>query len=167
MTVYRLPDFETYRKKQAEIDARTPSAATPTKLIVGPSQEGAVGSAAAHIYLSVPWPPTANSLYRPGKKGKDQRYLTDEQKAFRQAVAGIVLERRCKALTGRLAVEISAFPPDARRRDLDNIIKPTLDALQHAGCFADDNQIDRIEIMRVKGSGVGILNIIVRKICHE
>jgi crossover junction endodeoxyribonuclease RusA len=37
---------------------------------------------------------------------------------------------------------MDAFPPDRRRRDLDNIQKALLDSLEHAGVYADDNQID-------------------------
>jgi crossover junction endodeoxyribonuclease RusA len=37
---------------------------------------------------------------------------------------------------------MDAFPPDRRRRDLDNIQKPVLDALEHVGVYEDDSQID-------------------------
>jgi len=48
----------------------------------------------------------------------------------------------------RLSVFIEAFPPDKRKRDLDNVLKSLLDALQHAGVYADDCQIDRLSIIR-------------------
>jgi crossover junction endodeoxyribonuclease RusA len=51
-------------------------------------------------------------------------------------------------LTERLSVTITANPPDLRKRDLDNLLKQTLDALQHAGIFKDDSQIDQILIRR-------------------
>lgn len=47
-------------------------------------------------------------------------------------------------MTGRLSVEIDAHPPDRRRRDLDNLQKPLLDALEYAGVYEDDSQIDRL-----------------------
>jgi crossover junction endodeoxyribonuclease RusA len=43
---------------------------------------------------------------------------------------------------------MDAFPPDRRRRDLDNIQKPVLDALQHAGVYEDDSQIDLLVTRR-------------------
>ena len=43
---------------------------------------------------------------------------------------------------------ISLFPPDRRKRDLDNVLKALLDALQHAGCYDDDSQLDDIRIVR-------------------
>lgn len=53
-----------------------------------------------------------------------------------------------KPLEGRLTVCLNAYPPDQRKRDLDNLLKQTLDALQHAGIFKDDAQIDEILIRR-------------------
>jgi crossover junction endodeoxyribonuclease RusA len=43
---------------------------------------------------------------------------------------------------GRIALCMDAFPPDRRRRDLDNIQKSVIDAMQHAGMYEDDSQID-------------------------
>lgn len=51
-------------------------------------------------------------------------------------------------LPGRLRVRIKVCPPDRRRRDLDNVQKALLDALEHGGVYADDGQIDRIEVER-------------------
>lgn len=39
-------------------------------------------------------------------------------------------------------------PPDKRKRDLDNVCKATLDALQHARLFDDDAQIDELHVER-------------------
>ncbi len=49
-----------------------------------------------------------------------------------------------RPLVGRLAVEVEVFPPDNRRRDVDNVIKALLDALQHGGAYLDDSQIVRL-----------------------
>lgn len=46
-----------------------------------------------------------------------------------------------KPLLGDLEVEILAYPPDKRKRDLDNIKKALFDALQNVGLFEDDCQI--------------------------
>ena len=51
-----------------------------------------------------------------------------------------------RPLVGDLAVEVEAFPPDRRRRDIDNIQKALLDALEHGGAYADDSQIVRLTI---------------------
>jgi len=43
---------------------------------------------------------------------------------------------------------MDAFPPDRRCRDLDNLQKPVLDALEHAGVYEDDSQIDLLVTRR-------------------
>jgi len=55
---------------------------------------------------------------------------------------------RGKPMTGRLAVTVDLYPPDKRRRDVDNSAKATLDALAHAGVYEDDSQIDDLHIRR-------------------
>jgi crossover junction endodeoxyribonuclease RusA len=43
---------------------------------------------------------------------------------------------------------MDAFPPDRRRRDLDNLQKAVLDSLAHAGIYADDSQVDLLVVRR-------------------
>jgi crossover junction endodeoxyribonuclease RusA len=49
-------------------------------------------------------------------------------------------------LLGHLVVTLTAFPPDKRRRDLDNLPKVVLDSLTKAGVWKDDSQIQRLTI---------------------
>ena len=42
-------------------------------------------------------------------------------------------------------MRLEFYPPDNRRRDLDNAQKALLDALQHGGAYRDDSQIVRLE----------------------
>ena len=56
---------------------------------------------------------------------------------------------------------VTLHPPDHRRRDLDNSMKGLLDALEHAGVYADDSQIDELKIVRgdVMPGGACVLEI--------
>jgi crossover junction endodeoxyribonuclease RusA len=45
-----------------------------------------------------------------------------------------------------MRVEIQAFRPDRRRRDLDNLLKAILDSLTHAGVMQDDALIEDLRI---------------------
>ena len=45
-----------------------------------------------------------------------------------------------------LAIDIRIHPPDRRRRDIDNMQKALLDAMQHGGAYLDDSQIVRLAI---------------------
>jgi len=63
------------------------------------------------------------------------------------------------AVGGPVGIEIVAHPPDARRRDLDNLLKATLDALTAARVWQDDNQVKRIELRwgdKIKGGQLEI-----------
>lgn len=61
-------------------------------------------------------------------------------------VCGILAAGAVRPLAGPLAIEITVYPPDRRRRDIDNVQKSLLDALQHGGAYHDDSQIVRLEI---------------------
>jgi crossover junction endodeoxyribonuclease RusA len=76
------------------------------------------------------------------------RFISERGKLFRAEVKVICFNARCKLFTGRLAIHIEARPPDRRARDLDNIGKAPLDALQHAGVYESDSQIDDLRIVR-------------------
>jgi crossover junction endodeoxyribonuclease RusA len=100
---------------------------------------------------TLPWPPTVNTYYRHKVIGKLATvYVTQEGKAYRKAVNLCLMEHGVKtyALEGNLRVEIEVFPPDKRKRDLDNLLKSLLDALTHAQVWKDDNQISDLRIYR-------------------
>lgn len=54
--------------------------------------------------------------------------------------------------------------PDKRKRDLDNVAKATLDALQHAGLYDDDSQIDELRIVRGNKVDGGLLFVNLEEI---
>lgn len=118
--------------------------------------------------LVLPWPPSDNELYRPGARGEvNQRYLTDKHKWYRQHVALLVLQKRVKPLHGRLSATVICYPPNDQV-DVQNITKALFDALQHAGCFANDRQIRHFEVADVShgkhGDGVGSISVTVREL---
>ena len=53
---------------------------------------------------------------------------------------------KTKHFEGKMCVVIEAWRPDYRRRDLDNLLKATLDGLAHAGVYDDDSQIVDLRI---------------------
>jgi len=58
----------------------------------------------------------------------------------------------------RLKVILYAYPPDKRHRDLDNIQKPALDALEGM-VFDNDSQIDDLRTIRMAPRQPGLIEI--------
>lgn len=124
-------------------------------LFAAPSRE--------RIKLSLPWPPSVNDYWgtRVPKGGSfAMKYLTERARTYREHVVKLVLERfegRVVPYEGEVLLDIVLYPPDARRRDLDNFNKGLWDALTAAGIFLDDSQVQSYRVTRgsvVRGGAV-------------
>ncbi len=93
------------------------------------------------LTVSLPYPPSANRIWR---KWRGRMVLSAEGRNYRAKVCAQVAGNgpRKPPSGGRIALSMDAFPPDRRRRDLDNLSKCVADALQDAAAFHDDSQID-------------------------
>jgi len=111
-----------------------------------------------HIQLILPWPPSVNHYW--GQFGK-RRFIGKRGLAFREAVVQACHEGSVQPLEGRLAVHVALFPPDLRKRDIDNVLKSLLDACEHAGCYESDSQIDELHIIRQEKRQGGACSILV------
>lgn len=105
------------------------------------------------VDLVLPMPPTVNNYYGI-VKGTSQRYLMRAAKLFRHEVALIVdkAERRGFFGDAKLAMRVDLH--FARDGDVDNRLKPLLDALEYADLFGNDRRIDDLRVVRghrVKG----------------
>ena len=90
--------------------------------------------------------------------------ISAEGRSYRKEVAEQVLIQECaKNYAGKIKVEIEAWRPDNRRRDLDNLLKATLDGCTHAGVWEDDSNIVDLRIYWSKNIG-GILKVKVREL---
>lgn len=95
--------------------------------------------------FTLPYPPSANHYLartRRGVRTTEQTQRFKQECAFR--LRGTPHDRFC----GPVRVEVLANPPDHARRDLDNMLKVTLDAMTAAGVWKDDSQIDMLTIQR-------------------
>ncbi len=94
-------------------------------------------------HLELPYPPSINHYWR---KWNNRMVISREGREYRTTVCGLLAQPagagRVPPRDGRLALCMDAFPPDRRRRDLDNLQKPLLDALEHAAVYENDSQID-------------------------
>jgi len=112
--------------------------------------------------IEIPWPPSVNSYWR---TWKGRVLVSKRGREYRRTVAKLSLYFGFKHYgTDRLRVTIHAYPPDRRRRDLDNLNKASLDALQAAGVYDDDSQIDDLRIVRCEIKKFGLLLVEIETI---
>ncbi|HOD84822.1 MAG TPA: RusA family crossover junction endodeoxyribonuclease [Phycisphaerae bacterium] len=99
------------------------------------------------LTLSLPYPPSINHYWR---HVGFRTLISREGRTFRKNVCALLGGGgpRKPPAGGRIALCMDAFPPDHRRRDLDNLTKAVLDALQHGGVYEDDSQIDLLTVGR-------------------
>jgi crossover junction endodeoxyribonuclease RusA len=107
------------------------------------------------IKLPLPYPPSVNHYWHLGRQGRV--FIGKKGRGYRATVVALLKLYNVIKLEGRLEINISLYPPDRRKRDLDNVLKALLDALCHAGVYNDDSQIDVLRISRkdpIKGGEI-------------
>lgn len=118
----------------------------------------------AEIILRLSWPPTVNHSWRVGSDGRPKLNAKAKQWRRNAVTEALVQGVRRVRLGGSIAIDILAIPPDGHVRDLDNLLKPTLDALTAAGIIADDRFVDELRIARGRPDpGEGRLVVRIRQ----
>lgn len=79
--------------------------------------------------LHLPWPPSNNTYYR---HVGHRTLLSRKAHAYRKTVLGMLKDRVLPEFTGEIELYAEFYPPDKRKRDLDNLLKGLQDTLQHA-----------------------------------
>lgn len=119
--------------------------------------------------LKLPWPPSINHYY--GRTRTGQQFIGSKGKQFRKDVIEylrfIPESDRSIHKDRRVQVWVEAFPPDRRRRDLDNLKKALLDSLTHAEVWQDDCQVDDLRVVRREPTKGGHVIVHVSVISHE
>jgi len=95
------------------------------------------------IEIELPYPPSINHYWR---RVGPRTLISREGRRFREHVMAILAALRVRPLKGDLVVHVEVFPPDRRRRDIDNVQKALFDALEYGGAYADDSQIVKLTI---------------------
>jgi len=98
------------------------------------------------MMLTLPYPPSVNHYWKRGRRG--QMFISPAGMRFRDAV---ILASRAEIggpLSGPVMLRLAIYPPDKRRRDIDNVLKAILDALQHAGVYKDDSQVVELHVVK-------------------
>lgn len=90
------------------------------------------------IEIELPFPPSVNHYYR---RVGPRTLISREGRRFRERVCSLLAASGIRPMSGPLRVEVEVYPPDRRKRDLDNSMKSLNDALEYGGAFHDDSQI--------------------------
>jgi crossover junction endodeoxyribonuclease RusA len=102
-----------------------------------------------NIVIYLPWPPSVNSYYMTVGRTRGLKRISKAGREFRMLAETAIYEQGIlEPLTDKLNVEVILYPPDNRRRDLDNYMKALLDACTVGGLWEDDSQIDQLAIYR-------------------
>ena len=92
------------------------------------------------LVLNLPLPPSVNHYW--GTHGH-RRYVSKAGVMFKEQVSDYVAEFQVPKLgAARLEMQVTLYPKDRRKQDIDNRIKALWDALADAGVFDNDEQID-------------------------
>lgn len=97
------------------------------------------------IELELPWPPSVNHYYR---HVGPRVLISREGRQYRELVVAQLAKLKFARFDCSVELHLEFYPPDNRRRDADNLLKCTLDTLQHAGLYRDDSQICKLIVIK-------------------
>lgn len=95
------------------------------------------------VRFELPWPPSLNHYYR----HVGPRVLISRQgRLYRERVTALIQSHNIKTFDCKVALDIQLYPPDSRRRDVDNVLKIILDVLTIGGLYPDDSYVKQLKI---------------------
>ena len=108
----------------------------------------------AQVEFDLPWPPSVNNYYRHvgprvliSRAGRKYRTMAVSR------LGGL------KKLSGAVSLSLECYPPDRRRRDLDNLLKCLQDSITAAGVLEDDSQIRRLQMEMLEPIEGGLVHV--------
>ena len=118
------------------------------------------------IFLELPFPPSANQYWR-YYQGRVLKSRVAKSYIKAVGLTWLTMKKEGFPKDCRLDMEIQVFPKDRRARDLDNLLKITLDSLEAAKVFQNDKQVDTIRIVRREQHPEGKMLILIKPIEKE
>lgn len=120
------------------------------------------------LVFDLPYPPSVNHYWR---TGQGRHYISAEGRSYRAAVQATVREAfpvsQPRPIDGPVSLRVEVFPPDRRRRDLDNVLKALLDALTFAGVWTDDSLVADLRIWRGGQAPGGKCRVTIAPLAEE
>lgn len=113
------------------------------------------------LQFELPYPPSINHYWRAVTTKHGIRfYITPKGNEFRKATKLLAPKLR-NPICDFVKIEMELTPPDKRVRDIDNVLKPVLDALLHARIIDDDYLVSDLNIKRIEPTKPGKIKIII------
>ncbi len=100
---------------------------------------------AAAQEFELPWPPSVNHYYR---HVGPRVLISRDGRRYRETVVAMFRNAGTSMYCCPVEIAIELYPPDSRRRDVDNSLKCLLDTLAHAGLYEDDSQIRKLTVTK-------------------
>ena len=100
------------------------------------------------MVVTLPWPPSVNTYWR---RNGGRYFVSKKGEDYRKEVTALCHQfKNTFKPHEKLSVLVEAYPPDKRKRDLDNILKSILDSLGKKGAnvYEDDSQINKLTVWR-------------------
>lgn len=108
--------------------------------------------------MTLPFPPSFNHYWR---RVGNKTLISVRGRKYRKEVVSL-LRLDARFLQGDVEFSAVYYPPDRRKRDLDNLLKALLDSLQHAGVYSDDSQVKSIAIRFGEVRTGGSVDVVVK-----
>lgn len=114
------------------------------------------------IELFLPFPPSINVLYNSNRYGiylsKKGRLYVERMEAEVQAQCGSVP----LPISYFMQVDVILYPPDRRKRDIDNYTKCLFDSLTKAGLWKDDSLVQIMKVYKGEKTSGGLAYMRIR-----
>lgn len=95
--------------------------------------------------FELPWPPSVNHYYR---HVGPRVVISRDGRKYRETIVSLLGDQKIEPFEDAVDLAVDAYPPDNRRRDLDNLLKCLLDSFTFGGLYRDDSQIKKITITK-------------------
>ena len=95
--------------------------------------------------FELPWPPSVNHYYR---HVGSRVLISRAGRRYRENIQARMRNENIETASDPVELYIELYPPDRRRRDVDNSLKCLLDAFTHGGLYEDDSLIHKLTVVK-------------------
>lgn len=105
------------------------------------------GSTVETTEFNIPFPPSVNKYW--GTRMNGRKFLLPRGRKFKDDVSLLLLSNGFTDIRWfvQVKLDLTAYEPDRRRRDIDNLLKAILDSLSKY-IYEDDSQVRELTIRR-------------------